>query len=239
VGRERQFPERPLRFYGAERAITLLLPPPPPASASAREPWRPRSDGDLLAAHLRALDLWHEFMSQPAAIVPGQSREARLDEARRRDVAEREREAMYAWADAALRKPSGLGLGAVPRVVIAHRHEWLRDKVQLAFCQHDVEVVAAVGDGAEAAAAIVMEQPDLVFLEDLLPSLSGLELIERTRLFAPGALVGAHALGQSGMPPLLEAGARAAFSRRIPPAEIAAELVAYLHGRHADLVTMV
>jgi hypothetical protein len=37
------------------------------------------------------------------------------------------------------------------------------------------------------------------------------------------------------MPPLIEAGARATFSRRIPPADIAAELVACLHGRRATL----
>jgi hypothetical protein len=40
------------------------------------------------------------------------------------------------------------------------------------------------------------------------------------------------------MPPLLDAGARATFSRRIPPAEIAAELVASLHGRR-DVLTLV
>jgi CheY-like chemotaxis protein len=185
------------------------------------------------------VDAWHDFMRHTPAIVPGQSREARLDEARRRDVAERERDALHAWAAAGLHTTSALGRGAVPRAVIAHRNEWLRDKIGAALRQHEVDVVALVEDGAEASAAVVLEQPDLVFVEDLLPTLSGLEVISRVRLFAPNALIGAHALGPSGMSPLLDAGAQATFSRRIPPAEIAAELVACLHGQRAELLTMV
>jgi CheY-like chemotaxis protein len=186
-------------------------------------------------AQLRALDLWHTVVGHPEPSRPGQSREARLDDARRRDVAERERDALYAWADAAQRDQDVLGRGAMPRAVVAHRNEWLRDKLSAGLVAHGVDVVASVADGAVAAAAVVMEQPDVVFIEDLLPSLTGLELIRRTRTLAPDAVIGAHALGPSGMPPLVDAGARAAFSRRIPPAEIAAELVACLHGRHAVL----
>jgi CheY-like chemotaxis protein len=221
--------------------VTLLIPPPLPdlpQSPERPEPWRPRSDADLLAAQLRAIDEWHRHARQPAAAVLGQSREARLDEARRRDVAEREREALHAWAAAALEVEQPFGRGAVPRAVVAHRNEWLRGKICDGLRASGVDIVASTGDGAEAAAAVVMEQPDLVFVEDLLPSLSGVELIRRTRLFAPDAMIGAHALGQTGMAPLLDAGARATFSRRIPPADIAAELLSCLHGRHAAL-TMV
>jgi CheY-like chemotaxis protein len=224
-----------------EAAMTLLVPPSLPAEppeAAGPEPWRPRSDADLLAAQLRAIDEWHRRAAVAPEVVPGQSREARLDEARRRDVAEREREAMLAWAEAAMREPRPFGRGAVPRALIAHRNEWLRGKVCDALRAHDVQVVASVGDGAEAAAAVVMEQPDLVFVEDLLPSMSGIEVIRRTRTFAPDAMIGAHALGQSGMPPLVHAGARATFSRRIPPAEIAVELVACLHGRRTEVLTL-
>jgi CheY-like chemotaxis protein len=197
--------------------------------------WRPRSDADLLEAQLRALDLWHVEMRSVEIEPAGLSREARLDEARRRDVAERERAALFARAAAAQREDYPLGHGSVPRAVVAHRNEWLRDKLCSSLRDAGVDVVGCMEDGADASAAVVMEQPDLVFLEDLLPTLTGLELVRRTRLFAPDALVGVHALGQSGMAPLLDAGARAAFSRRIPPTEIAQELVACLHGRHAQL----
>jgi CheY-like chemotaxis protein len=214
--------------------MSLLMPQPGPIitpDLDGPEPWRPRSDADLLAAQLRAIDEWHRRAVRPGQEIPGQSREARLDEARRRDVAEREREALHAWAAAALLDEHPLGRGAVPRAVVAHRNEWLRGKICAGLRDAGVEIAACTGDGAEASAAVVMEQPDLVFVEDLLPSLSGIELIRRTRVFAPDAVIGAHALGQNGMPPLLDAGARAAFSRRIPPADIAEELVACLHGR--------
>lgn len=215
--------------------MTLLSPRPAAAAveADAVEGWRPRSDADLLAAQLHALDAWHRHMAAPPAAVHDQSREARLDAARRRDVADREREALYAWAEVALREERPFGRGTGPRAIVAHRNAWLRGKVCVRLQARGVELVVATDDGAEAAAAIVVEQPDLVFVEDLLPSLSGLELIHRTRRFAPDAVIGAHALGQQGMPPLLDAGARATFSRRIPPVDIANELVDCLHGRHA------
>jgi CheY-like chemotaxis protein len=217
--------------------MTLVVPPPVPSipEPDGVEGWRPRSDADLLAAQLRAVDAWHELINTQLPAVPGQSRESRLDEARRRDVADREREAMHAWATSALSSDFPFGCGAVPRAVVAHRNEWLRAKVCAALGQHGVTVVASTDDGAQAGAAIVLEQPDVVFLEDLLPTLSGLELVRRTRALAPDALIGVHALSQSGMPSLLDAGARAAFSRRIPPAEIVSELVGCLHGRYATL----
>jgi CheY-like chemotaxis protein len=216
--------------------VTLLSPPPAPlADDDGPEAWRPRTDVDLLAAQLRGIDEWHRRLASAPQVIPGQSREARLDEARRRDVVDREREALHAWAEAALRTEYPFGRGATPRAVVAHRNEWLRGKLCEGLIGRGVDIVASTDDGAEASAAVVMEQPDLLFVEDLLPSLSGIELIRRARVFAPDALIGAHALSQSGMPSLLDAGARATFSRRIPPAEIAAELVACLHGKHAQL----
>ncbi|MDT7537085.1 MAG: hypothetical protein QOI82_670 [Actinomycetota bacterium] len=219
--------------------MTLLVPPPAPSAPepAGAEGWRPRSDADLLVAQLKAVDAWHTMINRHVA-VPGQSRESRLDEARRRDVADREHEAMHEWAKSALTNDFPFGCGAVPRAVIAHRNEWLRTKVCSALVERGVTVVASSDDGAQACAAIVFEQPDLVFVEDLLPTITGIELVRRTRVLAPEALIGVHALGQSGMPPLLDAGARAAFSRRIPPTEIVSELVACLHGRHAT-VTLV
>jgi CheY-like chemotaxis protein len=225
-------------------AVTLLVPasssPGPVPDQDPDEPigWRPRSDADLLLAQLRAIDRWHQLFGSASVVTGGQSREARLDEARRRDVEDREREALHRWAEAALEDEYPFGHGLVPRAVVAHRNEWVRDKLSTGLADAGVQVVAAVIDGAEASGAVVMEQPDLVFVEDLLPSLSGEELVRRTRLLAPDALVGAHVLGQRGLSPLLDAGARATFSRRIPPAEIVRELVACLHGKHAHL-TMV
>jgi CheY-like chemotaxis protein len=217
--------------------VTLLLPPDQSRNTDllGPEPWRPRTDADLLAAQLRGIDEWHRLFGNPQVLVPGQSREARLDDARHADMADLERAALEAWAEAAMRNERQLGRGATPRAVVAHRNDWLRDKVCAGLQDGGIDVVLSTGDGAEASAAIVLEQPDLVFVEDLLPVLSGVELIRRTRLLAPDAMIGAHARSQSGMPRLQDAGARATFSRRIPPAEVAAELVACLYGRHSVL----
>jgi CheY-like chemotaxis protein len=221
--------------------VTLLVPasssPDLVPDQAPDEPiaWHPRSDAELLLAQLRAIDLWHQLVGSVDVVIGGQSREARLDDARRRDVADREREAMHRWAEAALEDEYPFGHGVGPRAVVAHRNEWVRDTLSTGLADAGVQVVAAVTDGAEASGAVVMEQPDLVFVEDLLPSLSGEELVRRTRLLAPDALIGAHVLGQRGMSPLLDAGARATFSRRIPPAEIVRELVACLHGKHVQL----
>jgi hypothetical protein len=213
--------------------MTLLVPP----SSSTPEGddaggWRPRSDADLLAAQLAALAEWHRRLPLPTPAYPGQNREARLDEARRQAVAEREREALHDWA---AREDFRFGAGSVPRAVVAHRNEWLRAKVVAGLTEHGVEVVASTDDGALAAAAVVMEQPDLLFVEDLLPSISGVDLLRRTAVFAPHAVAGAHALGPTALATLTEAGARATFSRRIPPAEIATKLVDLLHGRESSV----
>jgi CheY-like chemotaxis protein len=218
--------------------MTLLIPPPHHTDDGGPQAWRPRSDADLLAAQLDAIAHWHRLTGGRERSLRGQSRESRLDAARRRDIADREHAALLAWADRGLDVEFIPGHGAVPRAVVAHRNDWLRTKVTASFRERGVDVVASTDDGAQAVAAVVIEQPDVVFVEDLLPTLSGLEVIQRTRALAPDALIGAHALGQSGMPPLLDAGARATFSRRIPPAEIVAELVACLHGSRTALTVV-
>lgn len=216
----------------------MTMPTPQPGrdiDDEGREPWRPRSAADLLLAQLAALDLWHRRVAAASTGVSGQSREARLDDARRRDIADREREALLAWAESSTREAYRFGAAARPRAVVAHRNDWLRGKICTALHEQEVEIVASTGDGAEACAAVVFEQPDILFVEDLLPTLTGVDVIRRARLLAPEALIGGHTLGQSGVRALMEAGARAAFSRRIPPAEVAAELMACLHGRHSTL----
>jgi CheY-like chemotaxis protein len=205
-----------------------LIPPSDSSPDGESGGWRPRSDADLLEAQLRALAEWHRRFAPTETADVDKNREARLDAARRQAIAESEREALRRWAERALSEPYRFGAGSVPRAVIAHRHDWLRAKLRDALGEHGVETIGSTADGAEAAAAIVIEQPDLVFVEDLLPTIPGIELIRRTRLLAPDAVVAAHALGPGGDGPLQEAGARATFSRRIPPADIAAQLVGCL-----------
>lgn len=212
----------------ADRQTVGGAPDGPTAAGPARS-WQARSDFELLRDQLSAIDAWHRarrrYEEQDSA--PRQTREMRLDATRRLAARRREQEALLARADAAA--PQYGGAAGRPRAVIAHRSAWLRSTLTLRLAEHRVTVIASVDDGADASAAIVIEQPDLVFVEDLLPSLNGMEVIHRARQFAPRAVVGAHALAHPQTFALLDAGARAVFARRMPPADIADDLVGQLY----------
>jgi len=115
--------------------------------------------------------------------------------------------------------------------VLAHRNDWLRGKVRDLLCFEGVEVVGEFADGADAAGTLVAEQPDLLLVEDLLPTLRGIQVIGRARRFAPGTVVGAQVQDSTGVQPAVDAGALAVFTRRIPPAQIAERLLACFHDR--------
>lgn len=197
--------------------------------------WQPRTAADLICAQLRGIAVFHGTQQvQPGTQGSHSTREQRLDEARRQDIADRERRALLAMAEAAQHEVYPLDLHAAPRAVLAHRNAWLREKLTLALRELGVSVAASTDDGAEASAAIAFEQPEIVFVEDLLPGLRGIEVIARAVTCAPEALIAAAGMDQDSMRGLSGAGARAVFSRRIPPTEVADELVWCLH--HQDVV---
>jgi DNA-binding response OmpR family regulator len=120
--------------------------------------------------------------------------------------------------------------------VLAHRNEWLSGKVSSRLQQRGVLVVGVFRDGADAAGTIVAEQPELVFLEDRLPSLTGGDLLRRVRDFSPLSVIGAQVEDSRGIAPLIDLGAHAVFTRRIPPLEIADQLLGFLSGDQQTVV---
>jgi CheY-like chemotaxis protein len=52
-------------------------------------------------------------------------------------------------------------------------------------CDSRVDVVADAVDGTEALANCVVEQPDVVVLDDRLPTISGLDVAAELRIYAP------------------------------------------------------
>jgi len=76
------------------------LPSEPAREQSCIEGWRPRPYIDLLVAQLSGLDAWYELVAR-APVVPAQSSETRLDEARRQAVAARERGSLRRGRDGA------------------------------------------------------------------------------------------------------------------------------------------
>ena len=192
-----------------------------------------RSELDVLKAQVQALEAWNraQRLSEPLGEAVSITREMRLDLARRMEARRREHDALIARADAQLRASGDVLASAMaPRAVLAHRNAWLRDKVAARLADRGVVVVGAFEDGADAAGTIVIEQPDLVLVEDRLPTVTGIDVVRRAQTYAPSAFVAAHVMDSADIEAMVEAGADAVFTRRIPPLEIADELLACLGG---------
>lgn len=198
----------------------------PPGTTSSPQPSPPHVQ--LVQAQLSAITAWHTARrAAEAATRSGTaSRERRLDLDRRTAARRREQAALVARADAHLRD-SGTALEVRPRTraLIAHRSPWVTSAVAARLGQRGVVVVGVFEDGADAAGAVVVEQPDLVLVEDRLPSLTGIEVVRRVRSFSPGTVVGAQALDSAGVQPLVDAGAQAVFTKRVAPADVVDELL--------------
>jgi CheY-like chemotaxis protein len=192
-----------------------------------------RSQLDLLTAQVRAIDAWNRSnrLSRDAESVIGLTREMRLDLNHRLEARRREQAALVARVDEQLRCSGQLLDGRRPvRAVLAHRNAWLCGKVSARLEEHGVTVVGVFTDGADAAGTVVAEQPELVFFEDRLPSLAGGDLVRRVRDFSPLSVIGAQVEDSRGIAPLVDVGAHAVFTRRVPPVEMADQLLACLNG---------
>ena len=89
-------------------------------------------------------------------------------------------------------------------------------------------VVAAPHNGAEAVGVVVAEQPDLVLVEDVLPMLSGADVVRELRPARRPRWSRRRSPTTTGSHRCSTAGARAAFLRLVPPAEVARGMLALL-----------
>lgn len=197
-----------------------------------------RSQLDVMKAQVQAIDAWNRAQALTASAAAGISmtRETRLDLARRSDARRREHDAIISRVDAQLRASAdALTHRPATTAVVAHRNAWMADKLCALLAGRGVEVIGVFDDGADAAGTVVAEQPDLVVLEDRLPTLKGLDLVRRVRSYSPQSVIGAQTLDSGGVSPLIDAGAHAVFTRRIPPAEVVEQLVACLQGEVRSL----
>jgi len=205
----------------------------------AERRWARRSELELWDDQVRAITAYHraDQAGAQAVLVVGQSREMRLDVRRRRDARMREQRALMARADEHLSRSGNLLAGHVQaRAVIGHRNAWLRERVAARLEALGVAVVGMFDDGADLAGTLVVEQPELVLVEDLLPTVTGIEVVRRAALYAPQTLVGAQTMDGEGVPRLLEAGASVVVTRRIPPDDIADQMVSALDTIEGPLV---
>jgi CheY-like chemotaxis protein len=194
---------------------------------------------ELLSDQLDGLTRWHHDLHRriQAAEAVHDTREQRLDLRRRMEALQRAQDALLARADSSIDDSLEL-LGRAPaRGVLAHRNEWLRHKLALGLEERGVAVVAELANGADALGVSVFEQPDLLIVEDRLPSMTGLEVVRSVRELAPKTLVAAQVEDEIEAAQLRDAGADAVFHRHIPPHLVVEQLIERLLHRSEQLPT--
>jgi CheY-like chemotaxis protein len=191
-------------------------------------PTRPQTE--MLLDQVQAIDAWtrqHRIID--LRFDDATSRQDRLDIARRKDVLQRQHQALVDWTQRQLSQSDRpLSARAEPRAVLVHRNEWVKSKLTGGLQEGGVTVVAALENGADAVGVVIAEQPDLLLVEDKLPMVTGLDVTREARRYAPSTVVVAQVANDWEIGPFLEAGATTAFSRRVPPADIVAEVLAFL-----------
>jgi CheY-like chemotaxis protein len=207
-------------------SLTVTTSRVAPAQRVDGSTWVPRSFATLVTDQLAAMAAFqeHRHAVESAVEEPGMSREQRLDARRRLDVLRRQHEAVLAATSQSMEGSGGVLHAMGPRALLVHRNEWLRRRVAQDLERCGVEVVAQLDNGAEGVGALIAEQPDLLFVEDTLPMVSGLQVLHEARRYAPRTLLAAQVGYDDQISAALDAGALAAFTRRIPPADIGAEL---------------
>ena len=208
--------------------------PVPPQHVPAAPDWQPRTELDVAAQQLRAIERFNRtrLMREHAADAAARSREMRMDAARSLEVLRREHDAVVRRAHEHLQASGQLLRDLAPRrAVLAHRDDWFFRRLAHALEDQGVQVVAGTDNGADAVGLVVAEQPDLVLVEDTLAMLPGVEVIREVRRFAPDTIVTAQAAHGDRVAQLLDAGAVTVFTRQVPPADVAVSLLEHVGAR--------
>lgn len=149
-----------------------------------------------------------------------------MDAARRMEVLRRQHQAVVARAHAQLQETGDLLFSSGPkRVVLAHRSDWFVDRVGAALSGRGLQVVARLDNGADAIGLTLCEQPDVGLVEDALAMVPGVEVVRERRGLCPATRIVAQCGYGDRVGPLLDAGAEAVYTRKMPPMDVAAAMV--------------
>lgn len=186
------------------------------------EGWRRVHDKDRWRekALLRLTRTLAQHSADPSALP----REARLDEARLRDVLQRQRVALLDRR-AQLADEARTPIDQRPRIVVIHRQPWFRDKLHDAATNLGLYVVAGTDNGADGVGIAAAEQPAAVVLDEHVAMQTSTEVLRQLNLYCPHTRVLVHVESQSRLGTFLDAGADQVVVRTVPPADIAVALL--------------
>lgn len=199
----------------------------------AREAWQPRSAQELHAQQRDASQAFDAFCASREATenaLTG-SRNQLVESRIRLAAIKKAQEALVARAAQQVQQSNAILEASAPvRVVVAYRKAWAGQKVSEALISKGAHVLALLDDGAELVGTAIAEQPDLIITEGLLPTVTGIDAVSQILEFSPRAFVAVQVETTDQAPVFLEAGARAVFSRLIPPPAVADRVWEALRG---------
>ena len=206
--------------------LTRSGTPAPPVPEQSRRRVAP-SPPERIVRQVEAMDAWIAARRAREQALRAQSmtRDERMDAAREVEALRRTHDAIKGRCARGLDAEIGPLRSPGLTAVVAHRHPWFVDKLTLLLGGHSVTVLVSTDNGAEALGAVVAEQPDIVLVGDRLAMMPGRALLAETRLYAPSALLAAHASDPQEAD-ALRAAADSVFLRHHAPAVIAEALVA-------------
>ena len=187
-----------------------------------------RTQLQLMTQQVEAIEQFNRARQrvQQAEAAADCSREMRMDSERRLEVLRRQHDALVARAVAQLEETGRPpGQPAPVRVLLAHRNEWFLDRLTAALRERGLTVLARLDNGADAIGAAIADQPDLLLVEDALAMVPGEEVVREVLRYCPGTTVAAQVAFPEGIAAMLDAGALAVLTRRVPPADVAAAMV--------------
>jgi CheY-like chemotaxis protein len=170
--------------------------------------------------------------TQRALMLAAESRETRMDAARRLEVLRREHDALVARAQAQLRASGELlARHSTLRAVVAYRHPWFAQTLTELLQRASIEVVDRVENGADAIGIAIAEQPDLVMVGDSLLMVPGTEVVREVREYCADAVIAARASSGDLVGALLDAGADTVVSHQMRPADVVEQVLAIVRRR--------
>jgi CheY-like chemotaxis protein len=175
---------------------------------------RPRTwnDIDLALAQLGAIDQW---LCDAARTSPPES--AGLDRQRCALTARTHEQLMHSGAPLHSDLPR--------RLVLAHRNDWFVERLEESLRGTGLLMVSRVRDADEAVGCVVAEQPDVLLVEDELPGMEVVALVQEVLRCSPACAVGVRVQDCEQVGRLLDAGGAFVCHRQLPPAEVAQQLV--------------